>query len=233
MSLLRTTRRLAGALVVAAVAGTPAHAQVSWADWTSMAANSVTGTMMFNSTPVGVTYTGAYAFAQLTCGTNYWSPDVYTSATVPNAPTACDIIGLAQGGVNTVTFSTAVTNPLFAFLSWNGQGATPVTFTGMNGAATVTPTLQLLSQGTSYWGSGSASVSGNDLNVSGEVGGTVMLQGTFTQFSFNDSPEYWHGFTVGAQSLAASSVPEPSTVALTMTGLLGVLGMARRRRRSV
>ena len=181
------------ALGAALVVGAPAHAQVSWTDWTSAGPSTASGTLTFGTTPVGITYSGPYAFVQTACGTNYWVPNVYTSATVPNAPTPCDIVALDVGGSKSITFSQAVTNPFIAFLSWNGQGATPVPFTGFNGATAVTPFLQLLSQGTSYWGSGTASVSGNNLIVSGEVGGTVELVGTFTQIDFSDLSENWHG----------------------------------------
>jgi hypothetical protein len=213
----------------------PAHAQVSWTDWTSAGTNTAAGSLLFGSTPVGVTYSGPYAFVQTSCGTNFWVPNVYTSAAVPNPPTPCDIVGLNLGGAKSITFSQPVTDPLFAFLSWNGQGGTAVPFTGLNGATPVTPTLQLLSQGASFFGPGTASVSGNNLIIVGEVGGTVRLLGTFTQVDFTDLPEYWHGFTVGAVGLAPppppSTVPEPATTALLATGLAALAGGARLRTR--
>jgi hypothetical protein len=234
--LTKTLSRLAPAVAGAALLlAAPAHAQVNWTDWTSSGTNTAAGTLTLGATPVGVAYAGPYQFVQTSCAggnTNYWVPNVYTSATVPNPPTACDIIALTNGGAKTITFSQAVTNPFFAFLSWNGQAGTPVPFTGLNGATPVTPTLSLLSQGTSFWGPGTASVSGNGLIVNGEVGGTVQLLGTFTQISFTDNSENWHGFTVGAVSVAATTAPEPATLVLVGTGLLAVVGATRRRRTS-
>jgi hypothetical protein len=224
------------ALGATLVAAAPAHAQVGWADWTSSDAASATGTMTIGATPIGVTYAGSLGFVQTSCvgGTDYWSPDVYTSVAVPNAPTGCDIIGLSDGGPKSITFSQAVTNPFIAFLSWNGQRGAPVSFTGLNGATPTVPTLELLSSGTSYWGSGTASVSGNDLDIIGEVGGTIELVGTFTEIDFSDVSEFWHGLTVGASSLGGpvSAAPEPATFALLGTGLLFLGGVASRRRRA-
>jgi hypothetical protein len=221
------------ALGAALVVGAPAQAQVAWTDWTSAGASTASGTMTLGATPVGVTYTGPYSFVQTGCGTNYWAPNVYTSVAVPDAPIACDIVALNDGGLKSITFSQAVTNPFIAFLSWNGQGSTPVPFTGFDGATPVVPVLDLLSQGTSFWGSGSASVSGNDLTVTGEVGGTIELEGTFTEIDFSDLPENWHGLTVGATSLAGPiSTPEPATFMLMGTGLIALGGVTMRRRRA-
>jgi hypothetical protein len=190
--------------------------------------------MNVGATSVGVTYAGPSSFIQTTCGINYWAPNVYTSAAVPNAPPPCDIVALGTGGTKSITFSQAVTNPYIAFLSWNGQDGVPVAFTGLNGATPVTPTLELLSSGTSYWGPGTATVAANSLVIFGEVGGTIQLDGTFTEIDFSDRDETWHGFTVGAASLGGSvaAAPEPATFALLGTGLLFVGGMTSRRRKA-
>ena len=220
-------RKLLVAAGIAATLTAAAHAQVSWTDWQARGTNTVTGTMSFLGTPVGVTYSGLYAFADLSCadGPNYWNPNVYTGGTVTSAPGNCEIIGLSTGSSKTISFDKPVVNPLIAFVSWNGQGGIP--FTGMNGSSAVTPTRELVASGHGYWGSGSISVSGNTFSPSGEAHGTVRVLGTYTSITFTDQSENWHGITVGAQSLAT---PEPATVALTATGLLALAGVARRRR---
>ena len=216
---LRLWSRALGALTTTVVVAASAGAQVSWTDWTAMGTNTVTGTMLFNSTPIGVTYTGPYYFAQLGCGTDYWNPNVYTGAGVPNAPPNCEIIALSQGGPKTITFSQAVTNPLLAIVSWNGQN--PITLNGP---------LSLIASGCGYWGCGTINVAGNQLITNGEAHGTVQLLGSYTSITFTDGDETWHGITVGAQSISVSAVPEPATMALTAMGLLGLVGVARRRR---
>lgn len=213
-------RVLSGAVIalLPAVAG----AQVAWTDWTSLGAGTVTGTLSFaGSPPVDVTFSGGYAFAQTGCGTNYWTtPATYTGPGVPNAPGNCEIIALAGGTTKTVTFSQAVVNPLIALVSWNSQPSVP--FSGP---------LEIVDQGCGYFGCGSISVAGNEMQARDEAHGTVRLLGTYTSFTFTDAPEYWHGITIGAEGLAPlAAVPEPATVALTATGLLALAGIARRRR---
>ena len=214
----RSLRSFVVALAASVVLAAPASAQVSWTDWTSVGTNSVSGSMMFNATPVNVTFTGAYSFAQLGCGTDFWLPaSTYTGAGVPNAPTNCELIGLNSGGLKTITFSQAVVNPLIGLVSWNGQPT--VSFNGP---------LQIVANGCGYWGCGTMSVNGNDLSTSGEVHGTIRLVGSYTSVSFTDGSENWHGITVGAENL--NVVPEPSTYLLMAAGLAGVFAIARRRR---
>src|SRR3546814_17527729 len=62
--------------------------------------------------------------AQTSSGTNYWienNPAPYTSGSVDNAPPTTDIIALSAGGLKTITFSQAVTDPYLALVSWNGN----------------------------------------------------------------------------------------------------------------
>jgi hypothetical protein len=171
---------------------------------------------------VGVTFSGAYSFAQVSGGTNYWAPDTpYLSSTVSNAPPAADIIALNTGGTATVTFSQAVTNPLIALVSWNGNTVdfgVPITF---------------LSYGAGYWGNGTPvmNAAGTGFFGNGEVHGVVELPGTYTSISFTHTSENWHGFTVGVTGLGDGTppIPEPSTYALLGVGLLGLALRARRR----
>lgn len=219
----RRSRSLAGALATLLAAST-AHAQVNWTDWTSSTATTVTGTLTAGATPVGVTYTGPYYFRQLDCSPgngDYWTP--YASTYLPNAPTNCEMIALGDGGTNTIAFSSTVTNPYFALVSWNLNPNVPVTFNGP---------VEVINSGPGNFGSGTMTVMGNSIYFSGEVHGTFRLLGNYDSITFTDQTEYWHGFTVGAEGLAATATtPEPSTYVLFASGLLGVVGMARRRRR--
>ena len=218
---------LAGLGLLAAQAGWAAT--VDWAAWTSTTPSTVSGTLMVGSTAVGVTYSGAqYSFAQTNgSGTNFFVPTApYLSATVANAPSATDIVGLSDAGTSTITFSQAVVNPLIALVSWNGA---VVTFGG--GADTQAYNVQYLSSGCGYWGCGSfTSTTSDSFDGSGELHGVIELLGTYTSISFTDTTnEGWHGLTVGVEGGLASTVPEPAGNVTLLAGLLA-LGLCARRR---
>jgi hypothetical protein len=215
-------------VVAAALVGLSAAPVVSadtayWTDWNAKSTGIVSGVLTVGSTTVDVTFSGAYSFAQISGGTNYWSPNApYLSAAVGNAPPAADIVGLYTGGAVTITFSQPVHNPLIALVSWNGN---TVNFAeGSN--------LQYLSSGSGYWGSGTffhpTSIS---FQGSGELHGVIQLTGDFSSISFSHTSENWHGLTVGVLGVTPA-IPEPETYALLLAGL-GLLGiMARRRKQS-
>jgi hypothetical protein len=214
---------LAAGTLLATAMDTAQAAPVAWTDWTgaSTAASQVMGTLDVFGTPVDVTFSGAYSFAQTSGGTNYWNPSApYLSATVDNAPPASDIIAFGAGGQKTITFSQAVQNPLIALVSWNGNTVdfgVPIT---------------ILSYGQGYWGNGTPILNpaGTGFYGSGEVHGVIQLPGTYTSITFTDTSEYWHGLTVGVTGLPSNAVPEPGTLLLFGTGLAALVGVSRRER---
>jgi hypothetical protein len=191
---------------------------------------------------VGVTYSGLYSFVQLGNGTvdvtNYWTEpsagqEPYTGNTViDNAPTASEMIALNLAALHTITFSTPVLNPVMALVSM-GAPDSPVT--------TLNPvtynfdhSFNVLSNGVGYWSwvngnvPGSATQSSNSLTGI-EFHGAIQFLGTLSSISWSSPQnEDWHGFTVGAPG---DPVPEPATMMLFGTGIIGLAGVIRRRRK--
>lgn len=240
---------LAATLVLSA--GAASAVPIFWTDWTG--SNTATvgfkgqGTITTNSTSIGVTYTNAagVGFYNTGGGTDYWtggsgSTSPYTSATVDNRPTGADIIALQFAGPQTLTFSQTVANPVFAFVSLNGNGYAfnrdfdLLSLGGVDGNAC------------GFWGCGGATKVVVDLgggvfeyrlnsnNVGGtEPHGALQFKGAFDSVTWRSSSnEFWNGFTVGVQGSADEvfdDVPEPGSLAILALGLLA-LGAARKQK---
>jgi hypothetical protein len=164
---------------------------------------------------VEVRYSGprGVGFFQTGSGTDFFadsarvrnaSTSPFTSETVPTIPPAAEMIALRYSQTNTLEFSQDVGNPLFAFVSLNGNGY------GFDRDFTV------LSYGhgndgnaCGYWGCGTAArtlTSGGQymLSGSGEPHGTLQFNGSFSTVNWNSlRDEYWNGFTLGIVGLAA------------------------------
>ena len=200
---------------------------VNWADLTSYdgATGEVDGSIAVGADNVGVAVQGSgYAFVNLgnPGETNFWTegnPRPYTGGDVSNAPPTTDLIALNQGGLKTITFSQAVTDPYLALVSWNGN------------SGTFNQTFDVVSQGCGYWGCGTfANVTPFSFDGNGELHGIIRFQGTFTSVSFTDLSENWHGIQIGVAGVAPT-VPEPASWATMVLGF-GAIGFATRRRRA-
>ena len=204
---------LGAAIVVSAYvesSGSPALAgTINWVDWTSTGVNTVSGNIVGNN----VFFNGEWSFVQTAGGTNFWIPNLpYLSATVSNEPPASDIIALSDSGLRSLTFSTAVADPLFAYISLNQN------------TYTFDREFDLLSDGLGYFGSGSMSKVNNGNGTwslvaqgFGEPHGVIQFTGTLSSLNWHVAVrENWNGFAVGVSEGTPASVPGP----------LGVLGAA-------
>jgi len=252
---LRAGRTLVAAVLTLSAAGANA-VPFFWTDWTGGdldpgAGFRGQGTITTSTSSVGVTYTNAsgIGFYQPSGGTDYYvsvgaGTSPYTSAVVDNRPTGTDIIALSQIGTQTLQFSEAIANPVFAFVSLNGNGYAfdqDFDILSVGGVA---------GHACGYWGCGGVSKVVVDLgggkfeyqlnsnNVGGtEPHGTLQFRGAFDTVTWRSSTnEFWNGFTVGVQGTAievppVTAVPEPETVVLLGMGL-AALGLLRKRRRA-
>lgn len=239
LSSKKTAPRLL-ALVLAVSSHVAVASTVYWTDWTSSSStNGFTGngTITTGTSTVQVTYNNpqGIAFFQANGGTDYWTDNTnvrnnatspYTSTLVDNIPTGSDIIGLQNAGNQTLTFSQAIANPVFSYVSLNGNGYS------------FNQDFDILSFGNGtakdacgYWGCGTSYKNVVDLGGgifeyqllgTGEPHGTIRFTGSFDTLSWNSlSSESWNGFTVGIQGTAQEvlNVPEPFTFVLMGLGL--------------
>jgi len=208
-------------------------ATISWTDWTARTVGkpgSATGTITLpTSSTIGVSYAGE-VFGNTNIantGNPSWGPAATFAdgVVVANAPPTGNMIALTGGsgtGVDTITFSSPVLNPVMAIWSL-GQGGNNTSFVFSN----ATPSFVSGGKSNEFQGS-PITVSGN--TVSGiEGNGTIQFLGTFSSLSWtNPKFENYYGFTVGIAGPGV--VPEPRTYLMLIAGLGLVLTLIGRRR---
>ena len=190
-----------------------------WTDWTSARVASP-GSAVGTLDGITVTYNGEVISRTVTDGTfTGWVPDssFVDGTVVTSSPREVgDIIGISgeYTGINTITFASAVVDPVMAIWSL-GSPSLPTSFDSF----TVTPTFVVGGPNGDYGGE-PIMVSGN--TVSGQEGnGVVQFAGAISAISWTNTPELWYGFTVGALDSALRPVSEPSSLTLlgAMVGL--------------
>lgn len=199
-------------------------APINWTSW-SLQAGGAVGTLVQNGATIDVTYAGN---AELLAPSSYWSegsPAPYTgNSVVDNAPTSGITVSAVSSG-NIMTFSQALIDPVFALYS--------VGRVSMEVQYVFDQPFTLLSEGSSTWGNGSFFIDGNTL--SGYEGhGVIQFSGEISSISWdNPLAESHHGFTLGViASTESAPVPEPSTILLLGSGLLGLGWYGRKRNKA-
>lgn len=208
---------------------------IYWADWTSriigQTTGSAQGTISVPSNPVGVTYTGEVT-SETRTDNSYpsWGPAAsFTGGDVGNAPPPGDIVTQYGGpgtGVNTITFSQAIHNPVMAIWSLGNPGTV---------TQYVFPSNELVNiQGggpnNEYGGSSIYLVTGANAITGNEGNGVIEFIGDYNSISFtNPINEGYYGFTLGIVGIA---VPEPATPTLFATAVVALCTLRRRGTRA-
>lgn len=214
-------QRIAALLVILAGAGA-ANAAITWTDWTSAAAAGVAGTM--GSIGVtGTTDTGGFHNRQIAGGFDDWRQGGVTPwaahDALPNLPANDDFVAPNTGSY-TFTFSKPVVGLTMAIISL-GQPQVQTVWT-------FDRSFTLVDQGKGYWGNGVFTIAGNSIG-SGEGHGVIRFDGLASSLPLRSTNgEFWSGFSLGHESVAA--IPEPATRALLIAGF-GLVGASARRRR--
>jgi hypothetical protein len=215
-----------GATFIAALIAIPTIASAStvdWATWSNVVPGATAGSATGTTADTTFTYTGELE-SFVANYPSYTPTSTFSGGTVGNAPPQSNgIIQLFgdKGATDTITFATAVTNPVLAIWSL-GQGGLSASFN-----FTSSEPFTIESGGPSAEYSGSTITLGSGNSVLGSEGnGTIQFNGTFNSISWtNPTYENWYGFTVGT----VAPVPEPSTWAMLLLGFAGLGYMAYRR----
>jgi len=220
MKTAKLVKLMATVGALALISAQAVAAPVNWTNWTSNAAGTIGS--------VNVTYSGE--LSGLSPGYPSWTPAATwrDGSIIDNAPPASGGMLQLLGGfgsqavTNTITFSTPVSNPVFAIWSL-GQINIPARFDFIG----ATPTF--------VSGGASAEFAGVPITVLGnsvlgsEGNGSVVFNGTFSSLSWtNPLFENYYGFTVGINA-GTSVIPVPAAAWLFGSGLLGMFAAWRRK----
>ena len=192
-----------------------------------------TGTLFDPNTSqtIDVTYSGEiYSESEfnLSSGTDWFDfPDAYLSDSVSTLPPRGNFIAVTgySGLVNTLTFSSPVTNLLMAIGSL-GNGNTP-------GSLVFDRNAVVLSSGRGLFGDGPFSMVGPSTIEGKEGNGMIQFTGTFSSLSWTiPDEEIYMVYNIGITDVGAAPIPEPGTWAAAALLVGGAAFMRWRRRQT-
>src|SRR5262249_38691610 len=202
---------------------------ISWTDWTAFTSGNLTGTatgtITDGASTVNVSYAGQVGSNSVVNGvggnTSWLPASTFSGGNISNGPAPNrDNITLSGGtgtGVNTITFSSPVVDPVMAIWSLGSVGASASFVFSASEPFTIQsggPSLE--------FGGSSITAAGNVVNGN-EGNGTIQFNGTFNQITWtNPQFEFYYAFTVGVPGTTTPAVPEPGTYLTLGTGLLAM-----------
>lgn len=143
--------------------------------------------------------------------------------------------GMVTGDLGTVAFTTGALTS--GSLQMGGTLAAGGTFTITGNGTNGVPTGTLFSgsfSGPASWSLVTLANGTHSYTLTGALTGTsqgMSVNGVTVQLTINTGKGFFNGSTMisGGDTTIVGSVPEPSTVMMLGTGLMGVLGMVRRK----